>query len=215
MTLDAAQDDLRPGLAGEPDLEPGRPELAEPAGRPLHAGRRLRDVRLLHRGRQRRGRRVDHVRASSPRMTTSSSRASPAIRTPSATSATPTTSRTRTRSRPSRSTAARAASRRPTTTIDDGTYAPLSRPLFIYPNTGNGQGVAGPQRVRQLLPRQCRHAGDRADDRLRRRPGRRRRAAGGRLDHRRPAVTASASRDAPAELGTAGASPSSPTAALG
>ena len=38
------------------------PELAGPGDRPLHAGRRLRDVRLLHRGRQRQGRRVDHAR---------------------------------------------------------------------------------------------------------------------------------------------------------
>ena len=37
------------------------PSLAEPAGRPLHARRRLGDLRLLHRGRQRRGRRVDHA----------------------------------------------------------------------------------------------------------------------------------------------------------
>ena len=76
-------------------------------------------------------------------------------------------------------------------TIGDGTYEPLSRPLFIYPNTDEGQGVAGTLRVRQLLPGQCGRPGDRADDRLRRRPGCRRRGASGRLEHGRPAVTAS------------------------
>ena len=49
-----------------------------------------------------------------------------------ATSATPTTRRTPTTSRPSRSTPAAAVSRRRAETAQDGTYAPLARPLFIY-----------------------------------------------------------------------------------
>ena len=42
--------------------------------------------------------------------------------------------RTRTRSRSSRSTAATAASTPTTETVQDGSYTPLSRPLFIYPS---------------------------------------------------------------------------------
>ena len=67
----AAQDDLRPGLAREPDLGAGRPELPGPADRPLHARRRLRHVRLLHRGRQRQGRTPRPRSRPSPRTTTS------------------------------------------------------------------------------------------------------------------------------------------------
>ena len=140
LTLEQLKTIYGPGLAGEPDLEPGRPELPEPAGRPLHAGRGLGDVRLLHRGRQRRGRRVDPACASSPRMTTSSC---PSVAgDPNAISyfgyAYYVAEQRQAQGR-RRSTAARAASRRPTTTIGDGTYAPLSRPLFIYPNTAKAK----------------------------------------------------------------------------
>ena len=76
--------------------------------------------------------RTDYARA---RTTTSSSRASRARRAAWATSASPTTRRTRTRSRRSRSTAATAASRRASRPAQDGTYTPLSRPLFVYAKT--------------------------------------------------------------------------------
>ena len=69
---------------------------------------------------------------SRPRTTTSSSRASRATRTRWATSATPTSRRTPTRSRPSRSTAAKGCVAPSAETARDGSYAPLSRPLFIY-----------------------------------------------------------------------------------
>ena len=41
-------------------------------------------------------------------------------------------------------------------TIGDGTYKPLSRPLFIYPNTGKAKAIPGARRVRRLLPRERR-----------------------------------------------------------
>ena len=44
-----------------------------------------------------------------------------------------------TRSRPSRSTAATAASAPTEATINDNSYAPLSRPLFIYPDIGKAK----------------------------------------------------------------------------
>ena len=39
-------------------------------------------------------------------------------------------------------------------TINDGTYAPLSRPLFIYPDIGKAKERPGAEGVRRLLPRQ-------------------------------------------------------------
>ena len=47
-----------------------------------------------------------------------------------------------------------------------------AQPAAVHlPEHRQGQGVAGALRVRQLLPGQRRHPGDRADHRLRRRPG--------------------------------------------
>ncbi len=74
------------------------------------------------------------------------------------------------------------------TTIEDGTYAPLSRPLFIYPNTTKAKASPALYAIRQLLPRQRRHPGDRADHRLRRGPGGPRCPAAGELELGGPQV---------------------------
>ena len=120
---------------------------------------------------------------SSPRTTTSSCRPSRAIPTRSATSATRTTLRTTTRSRPSRSTAAPAASSRRRATIGDGTYAPLSRPLFIYPNTAKAKESPA---LYEFVNYYLANAAARGRGRLRGGPGRRHRASSGGLDCRRP-----------------------------
>ena len=65
-------------------------------------------------------------------------------------------------------------------TIGDNSYSPLSRPLFIYPNTGAAERGSGALRLRGLLPRQRRHPGGRG--RIHRGPGRPGRPAAGRLD---------------------------------
>ena len=41
-------------------------------------------------------------------------------------------------------------------TINDNSYAPLSRPLFIYPDVGKAEDAAGAEGVRGLLPREHR-----------------------------------------------------------
>ena len=130
----AAQEDLgaraRRSTTGTRSTRSSRTSRsARTALRPRH---RLRHVRLLHRGDQRQGEAEPHRLHRRPRTTTSSCRAWPAPRAAWATSASPTTRRTRTSSRRSRSTAAPAASRPASETAQDGTYKPLSRPLFIY-----------------------------------------------------------------------------------
>ena len=83
------------------------------------------------------------------------------------------------------------------TTIGDGTYAPLSRPLFIYPNTTKAKESPALNAFVNFYLANAADAGDRADHRLRRRPGCGRRGAGGRLEHGRPSVTGA--REAPAD----------------
>ena len=100
-------------------------------------------------------------------------------RAASATSATRSSSRTRARSRRSRSTAATAASLRRSRRPRTARYAPLARPLYIYPNTDVFEDEAQTG-VHRLLPRQrqqrCRGARvhpahGRAADRVRGRAG--------------------------------------------
>ena len=99
------------------------------------SGRARRRARSTTSPRRSTARRASRARTTttSARTTTRPSAASPATRAAWATPASRTTRRTRTRSRRSRSTAARAASRRPSRPRRTG-YAPLSRPLFIYPS---------------------------------------------------------------------------------
>ena len=153
----AAQDDLRPGLAREPDLEPGRPELPEPAGRAVHAGRRLRDVRLLHRGGERRGRCLDLARDQQSEddnvLVTGVAGDANAISYFGYAYYAENTGQDQGRRR---STAARVASSPTEATINDGTYAPAQPPAVHLPEHDQGQGFARPRRVRRLLPRQCR-----------------------------------------------------------
>ena len=110
------------------------PKLPDTEALALRPGHRLRHVRLLHRRDQRRGGRDAARTTRPPRTTTSSSRASRATTAASATSASPTTRAPRTSSTWSASTPATAASSRRTETIQDGSYKPLSRPLFMYPS---------------------------------------------------------------------------------
>ena len=76
-------------------LEGPGPRLAGQGDRPLHAGRRLGDLRLLPRGPRAGAASARRVSSRAP-TTTSWSTGSPATTAPSATSASPTTSRTRT-----------------------------------------------------------------------------------------------------------------------
>ena len=69
---------------------------------------------------------------SPPRTTTSSSRASPATRMPWATSATPTSRRTRSALKAVEVDNGKGCVAPSAETARDGSYAPLSRPLFIY-----------------------------------------------------------------------------------
>ena len=118
----------------------------------LRSGHRLGHVRLLHRRDQRRGGGHAARTTRPPRTTTSSSPASPATRAASATSASPTTSRTRTSSTWSASATDGGSCVKPSAeTIQDGSYKPLSRPLFMYPSdevdrAARGEGVHGVRR---------------------------------------------------------------------
>ena len=72
-------------------------------------------------------------------------------------------------------------------TIADGTYKPLSRPLFIYPNTGTAKDDPGSRRVRRLLPRRTPARWPPRSDTWRR--PKRHHPAAGELGHRGPEVT--------------------------
>ena len=110
------------------------PVLARPGDQALQPGQGLGHLRVLHRGDRRQGQEPAR-RTSRPAPTTTSwSRASRATPTASATSATPTTRPTPRPSGPSpikKDKDAPAVEPSPETILDK-TYAPLSRPLFIY-----------------------------------------------------------------------------------
>ena len=117
----------------EPRRRRRRP--AELAAEALRPGHRLRHVRLLHRRDQRRGGRLARglrgLRGRQP----ARDRRRRAPRVASATSASPTTSRTPTSSTWSRVGADAASCKKPdAASIQDGSYKPLSRPLFMYPS---------------------------------------------------------------------------------
>ena len=83
-----------------------------------------------------------------------------------------------------------AASRRPSETINDNSYSPLSRPLFIYPNVGKAQRAPGAQGLRRLLPRQHQRVLRRG--RLHRPPGRPARSGSRGMGGRRRRLTTTA-----------------------
>ncbi len=84
-------------------------------------------------------------------------------------------------------------------TINDGTYAPLSRPLFIYPNTTKAKASPALYAFVSFYLANAAELSRRG--RLRAGPGRPRRTAAGQLEHGRPAVTRHAHDDAPADVG--------------
>ena len=128
---------------GQRTLEPGRPDVPGRAAQAVRPRHRLRHLRLLHRRDQRRGGRQPRPTTRRPRTTTSSSRASRATRAASATSASPTTRRTATSSRRVEIDGGDGCVAPSAETAQDGTYTPLSRPLFIYPS--NKRGSRSPQ----------------------------------------------------------------------
>ena len=142
LTIDELKKIYGPDSPQGPQVERRRPGFPSRAGQALHAGRRLRDLRLLHRGDQRRGRRGhpgrDPVRGRQRPGHGRRRRRQRASRS----SATRTSSRTPTSSRPLEVDGGAAASRRATTTINDGTYTPLRAAAVHLPGHREGEGAS-------------------------------------------------------------------------
>ena len=148
-----AQEDLGAGLEGR---QLARPRSHVPRRRAQALRRRhgLGHLRLLHRARSsaRKARAAATTRRA--RTTTSPCAASPATRARSGTSASPTTRRTATRLKAVEIDGGDGCVAPSVETVQDGSYKPLSRPLFSLRQRGRDRREAGTRPVPPLRPRQ-------------------------------------------------------------